>query len=152
VSDVAAADGTVDLLYAPEGRDDAPLAPDEIARVRWLIEHQAEIHESVRLAVFRAYPGIRKEVRAGHNEEVEANRLAPPIDSPEGLRSLMGVVSFYVHHIEKPGPPYIGIELGCTWDDEHGLGVLLHGATALEVGGADTALLLWLAEQYAART
>ena len=47
------------------------------------------------------------------------------------------------------GKPFIGVELGCAWDAEHGVGVLLHGAKALGVGGADTAFTLWIAEKYA---
>ena len=54
-----------------------------------------------------------------------------------------------MHQIAKDGKPYVEVELGCTWEVEHGLGVLLHGATPLEVGGADTAILLWIAKRYA---
>ena len=37
----------------------------------------------------------------------------------------------------------------CTWDEEHGIGIILHGDHALELGGADTVGLLWVAEGYA---
>jgi hypothetical protein len=43
--------------------------------------------------------------------------------------------------------PYVGFEFGCTWDDEHGLGVLMHGERVVDVGGAETAFLLWIAER-----
>jgi hypothetical protein len=49
--------------------------------------------------------------------------------------------------VQKDGIPYAGFEFGCTWDDEHGLGVLMHGTRAVDIGGADTAFLLWIAEQ-----
>ena len=42
--------------------------------------------------------------------------------------------------------PYVGYEFGCEWEDEHGLGVLMHGTRVVDVGFADTAILLWIAE------
>jgi hypothetical protein len=55
----------------------------------------------------------------------------------------------FVHQIEKGGEPFIGIVLGCTWEVEHGVGILLCGSIALEIGGADTAFTLWIAKKYA---
>jgi len=40
--------------------------------------------------------------------------------------------------VEKDGIPYVGFEFGCTWDEEHGLGVLMHGTRTVEIG--DTAM------------
>jgi hypothetical protein len=33
-------DGTIQLVFAPEGRDDAPLKDHEIELVRWVVENQ----------------------------------------------------------------------------------------------------------------
>ena len=44
--------------------------------------------------------------------------------------------SLNVHQVEKNNIPFIGIELGCTWEAEHGVGVLLHGDSVVELGGA----------------
>ena len=41
---------------------------------------------------------------------------------------------------------YIGFELGCVWDEEHGLGVMTHRDRVVDVGGADTAFTEWIAE------
>jgi hypothetical protein len=60
----------------------------------------------------------------------------------------VGIVSIYVHAIEEDRKPFLGIELGCTWEEEHGLGILLHGAKVLKIGHADTAFTLWVAKQY----
>jgi hypothetical protein len=57
----------------------------------------------------------------------------------------------HLHPIKRADLPYLGFELGCTWDEEHGLGVLMHGTRAVAVGGSDTALLLWIAEEDARR-
>jgi hypothetical protein len=38
-------------------------------------------------------------------------------------------------------------EFGCTWDKEHGLGVMTHQTLVIEIGGADTAFLEWIAKR-----
>jgi len=37
---------------------------------------------------------------------------------------------------------YAGFEFGCTWDEEYGLGVLMHGTRTVEIGGADRNLVM----------
>ena len=34
---------------------------------------------------------------------------------------------------------YLGLAFHCTWDEEHGAGVLLHGSRVVNVGETDTA-------------
>ena len=71
----------------------------------------------------------------------------PDIDSADDLRALIGLSSVNIHQVQKDGIPYAGFEFGCSWDREHGLGVLMHGTRTVEIGGADTAILLWIAER-----
>jgi hypothetical protein len=33
---------------------------------------------------------------------------------------------------------YVGLEFGCSWDKEHGFGVMLHGSRVFDIGSADT--------------
>ncbi|WP_341365881.1 hypothetical protein [Yoonia sp. BS5-3] len=54
-----------------------------------------------------------------------------------------------VHDLVKDEQPYLGVGFTCKWDREHGLGVLMHGALCVEVGGADTAFLGWIARRHA---
>jgi len=74
----------------------------------------------------------------------------PRISSVSDLRQLIGLYAVNVHQVVKNDLPYLGFEFGCAWDEEHGLGVLMHGMRAVEVGEGDTAILLWMAEQDAA--
>ena len=39
----------------------------------------------------------------------------------------------------------MGYAFGCRWDED-GIGVMTCGSRVVEVGGRDTALLCWLAE------
>jgi hypothetical protein len=139
-----ASDGTVNIVFAPEGRDDSPLTADELELVRWLIENEAGVSEAVKTAVFREYPRLVAEY--GYTAD-EGAVLMPAIAGPNDLGALIGLYAVNVHQIRNGKVPYLGFELGCTWDDEHGLGVLTHGTRVIEVGGADTAFLLWMAER-----
>jgi hypothetical protein len=74
----------------------------------------------------------------------------PELRDASEFRDLIGLNSMTVHVLQAGGVPYVGLELGCTWDDEHGLGCLLHGTRIVAIGGVDSAILLWIAERDAA--
>ena len=148
VSAKGTSDGTVKILFAPEGREDGPLTDEEVSLVKWVIDNQGAVHDAMLERLFEEYPDIRERYLEWLGEE-EAKKALPVVRSEHALKKLVGVVSINVHQIVKDGKPYVGVELGCTWEVEHGLGVLLHGATPLEVGGTDTAILLWKAKRYA---
>lgn len=138
---VAESDGTVTVVFAPEGRDESPLKDGEIELVRWALQHASEMQDSLLAALLKEYPGLREKY-AGFVEPKDM----PPVGTIREFRTLIGLHGLNVHPLERDGLPYVGFELGCTWDDEHGLGVLMHGTRVVQIGGADTAILLWIAE------
>jgi|SRR5579871_1220871 len=140
-------DGTVQILFAPEGRGDEPLSDHEVRLVEWVINNQDAIHHSMLEKLFEEYPSMREQALDWFDED-EAKKVLPKIRFPNQLKDIVGISSINVHKIEQDGKPFIGIELGCTWEIEHGVGILLHGEKALEIGGADTAILLWRAKKY----
>ncbi|WP_437187452.1 DUF6985 domain-containing protein [Planctomicrobium sp. SH668] len=140
--------GIVEIVFAPEGRGSNPLSKNEIDLVKWLVDNQAIVHKAMLQKLYEAYPAIREQFLDSFDED-DAKRLLPKIRSPNRLKSLMDVPSINVHQIMESGKPFLGVALECTWDAEHGVGILLHGETPLEIGGADTAILLWLAKEYA---
>ncbi len=142
----ASSDGTVDVTFAPEGREEAPLREAEVELVRRAVRHEREMQNVLLAALLPRYAALR----ADYAHEMEDERLMPPVRDVDGFRPLIGLDSLNVHQIEKAGRPYVGFEFGCTWDDEHGLGVLMHGTRVVEIGGADTAILLWIARKDAA--
>lgn len=138
--------GEVDLVFAPEGRGDAPLSPVDLAQVQWLLDHEE--------AAFTSLTGALIRWCRTHGElTIVEDDVEAPVDvrSARDLRDLIGLTTVYVHGITIDDEPYVGFELGCLWDEEHGLGVLLCGTRVVRVGGADTASLRWLAERDAAR-
>lgn len=144
----ASSDGSIDVVFAPEGRDTSPLIPREIALVDWAITHERAVSDAAKAAIFDAYPALRKTY--GYSAE-DAAELMPELSDADDLKHLIGLRAVNIHQIEKDGRPYIGLEFGCTWDAEHGLGVLMHGTRVVEVEGSDTARLLWVVERDADR-
>jgi hypothetical protein len=136
----------VDLVFAPEGRDDAPLRDSEVGLVRWAIAHEREMQRALLDKLLATYEPLRGKYARFLGDATQM----PVVHDSDEFRRLIGLTALHVHPIEGHGPPYVGFELGCTWDDEHGLGVLMHGTRVVEIGGADTAILLWIAEADAA--
>lgn len=140
-----AGDGTVRVCFAPEGRGSEPLVPDELGLIAWFFDHEAGVSDAVQKALLAAYP----ELQAEYQVDAGGGGDLPDAHTVDDLKRLLGLHSVNIHQISHDGVPYLGFEFGCNWDDEHGLGVLMHGTQAVEVGGADTAILLWLAQQHA---
>lgn len=147
LSDRGRSDGTVQILFAPEGRDQSPLSDHEIGLIKWVIDNQANVHDAMLEKLFEEYPAMREEALDWFDEE-EAEKVLPKVSAPAQLKDIVGISSINVHQVEQDGKPFIGVELGCTWEEEHGVGILLHGERALEIGGADTAILLWKAKKH----
>jgi hypothetical protein len=125
----------------------APPAKDALDRVAWLLDHEREVSGALLRGLLAQYARLQT---AYDCEPPERDRLMPAVRSPEDFRPLIGLRAVHVHPLTKDGIPYLGFELDCTWDDEHGLGVLMHGTRVVEIGEADTAILLWIAERDAA--
>ena len=140
----AAAGGPVTVTFAPQGRDDAPLSAAELALVDWMVAHEAELRAAVLAGIVAAYPDLQASYR---NALDDFDAVMPNVALVEDMQALICLEGINVHPVVRDDVPYLGYEFACTWDDEHGLGVLMHGARVVEVGQADTAILLWIAEQ-----
>ncbi len=110
--------------------------------MQWAIEHGDCVEQATAQAIFKMYPEWQSRF-----DEDEVSEFMPDIKTVADLKNLIGVTNINVHQISAAGLPYIGIEFGCKWDNEHGIGVLLHGTRVVDIGGADTAILLWMAKQ-----
>ncbi len=113
VSKNGRSDGTVQILFAPEGRDEGPLSERELDLVKWVIDHQASVHDAMLERLFEEYPAMREQALDWFDED-EANEVLPLVQSSEQLKGIVGISSINVHQIEQDGKPFIGIELGCT--------------------------------------
>lgn len=122
------------FIFAPDGRGAEPLSPEEADLVSWFEAHEPEVSKAVKAAILN---------------HCSDHALAPIADE-EDLKRNVGLYSVNVHPLAHGGVPYIGYELGCYWEEEHGLGVMMHGTRLVDIGHADTALHLWVARKDAA--
>ena len=137
-------DGGVTIIVDPEVGDEAPLTEQKRANVKWLLDREAEAASAVLKGLLAAYPGLQE--RYGQ-EGKERETYMPDVPSTADFRELIGLQNVHVHSLLKEGVPYVGYKFGCTWDGEHGLGVLLHGTRVVEVSEAQTACTLWIAKR-----
>jgi hypothetical protein len=137
-------DGVVTIVVKPEGGAETPLSQQEHANVQWLLDHEAELASAVLEGLLAEYPRLQ---RLYDYEGAERETYMPNVSSAKDFRQLIGLQNVHVHSLLKEGIPYLGYEFGCTWDGEHGLGVLMHGSRVVEVGDASTAFTLWIAKR-----
>ena len=136
--------GSVSLIVPPpDGKEKGPPTPEQAEAYQYLLAHEQAISTAVRSSIYEVYPDWREEY--GLDEE-EAAELMPDIEGPDQLKTLIGLANVHILPVAKDGVGYVGFELGCTWDDEHGLGVMMHKDRVVKLGGADSAFLEWIAE------
>jgi hypothetical protein len=139
-------DGTVRLIFAPEGRDLEPLTDREARLIAWFERNEPDVSNAAKAAIISwCSPHSERKTRFDFDDGF------PVIEDEADLRNNIGPFAVYIHQLDVMGIPYVGFEFGCEWD-EHGLGVLMHGTRAVDIGLADTASLLWIAERDAQST
>jgi hypothetical protein len=91
------------------------------------------VTEAIMEALLKDYTKTRKQWLK-HDPDLEL----PEIKTPAKMRKNVGLGTLHMFDIAKTGVAYFGLELGCTWDDEHGAGVVLLKNRVVAVGQADT--------------
>ncbi|HEX6751030.1 MAG TPA: hypothetical protein VF092_27320 [Longimicrobium sp.] len=127
-------DGTAILSIEP-GMDE-PSAPPSEAQARaflHLVRNEAAVTHAVQRAILAEYPKFRK----AYGRIPEAAARMPRARTIADLQPLIGLVIVHVVRAERDGMAYVGFELGCSWDEEHGVGVMTHAGRIVEVGHAD---------------
>jgi hypothetical protein len=146
-------DGTARLsVEPPEGLTEGPPSPEQANALRYLLENQETIRVAILAAAFEGY-SARREDLIGQGFVAEAGM--PALVRPEQLKSFIGLSTVHVLRVVLDGAAYVGFELGCTWDEEHGLGAMTHQGRIVdlsrmgigEVNGADFASEDWAAEE-----
>ena len=141
-------DGAVTLIFAPEGRGLEPLGEQELRLISWFEQNEPMVSNAVKAAIINwcSPQSTERAARFDFGDDF------PVVSDDQDLRENVGLYSVNVHQLAADGLPYVGFEFGCEWEDEHGLGVLMHGTRVVDVGFADTAFLLWIAEEDAEKS
>ena len=132
------ASGQVRVRVGGDAVAGSPIGPEQAAAYRRVLVHAATLR-IVLDAIVAAYPKLARDADP---------ELALPkrVDRAE-LANLVEIVGVHVHDVHRDGVAYVGYQLACAWEVEHGLGVLTHLDRVVEVGHADTAFLGWVAER-----
>ena len=136
----------VEVQHGDESR---AIAIEQVEAFDFLLSRQYEIRDVILEAVFGLYPTWQKEIYECYDEDYleEVKKFMPDLREISLLRDLMGLSTVHLLRTVKDGASYIGFEFGCSWEDEHGLGVLTHKQRIVDIGGADTAFIGWNAER-----
>ncbi len=122
------------LLRTDGERNETP-SQRELESVHYLINNDEAISDALLTAIWDEYPSIRDWLSTCMtNEEVE--EIAPPATRLEDIRLLVGLGTVFVLPSRAGELPYLGFELGCSWDVEHGLGAVMRGPEPVEIGDA----------------
>jgi hypothetical protein len=142
-----ASDGTVRLsVSTPFGQKQTPPSPEQAAAYRDLVARQRAIRGSILQAIFHEYPDYRASYIADYDLD-ESDETVPVLDRPEQLKDLIGLSGVLIHPVIREGVAYVGYEFGCVWEEEHGLGAMVHQDRVVTVGHADVAILEWIADR-----
>lgn len=123
---------TFELLVDAEDKEQP--TPAQVRAFQFFVEHETDVCRTIIDAVFRWYVRRRKQDQDWFEEQD-----CPEIDTADGLRELMTFQGLRVRRDEFEETALTGFSFACKWDDEHGLGVLVHRGTVLDVGQADVA-------------
>jgi hypothetical protein len=105
---------------------------------RDLIENRGAIGRVVIDAIFDFYRsnwGYWRTVADPTSNALNSDDLLiPEIAAPEDLKSLITLLTLSVLDVQGYNPAILGFCFACTWDPEHGLGVLTHRGKVILVG------------------
>lgn len=122
--------GEFDLhVIAPDGSE--PTAEQEKA-YRHFLGHPDEYCEAAVGAICNQY-----RTRWSRWREISGELLAPEIRGPSDLKRLIRLEGLHVLDASGVHPALIGLCFTCSWDVEHGVGVLLSDGKVVEVGEND---------------
>jgi hypothetical protein len=134
----ARSSGAIDVEVSRLDEDEAnpaPPAPEQVAAYKHFKENDTKIGQVISKAVLKYVKGL---IRDGFFENDADNSLIPVLKSPGDLQDHMQLYKAGVLDYAKAGQAYVGLAFWCSWDEEHGLGVLLHRSRVVDVGAADT--------------
>lgn len=122
------------------------IRPAQKKALELLVDNEAEIHRKVREAIYnyygQSYEVYNKAYKTAHMlyGGVDYNEILPEIVRGDELDNLVEFQEMLVHP-PKDGQSKIGIEFNCSWDEEHGLGVVVCDGEVEQTGMAEIAIL-----------
>jgi hypothetical protein len=132
----------VECVFLP---GDVEPSPVQLATLRHVEEDQAAVRDAV-VAAMRAYydsqrPEYVRFATTCPTLMLDVDSTMPKRPDPDTFAQLHTLQLIYVHDVVRDGRAYVGFSFHALWEREHGLGVLVHGRSIVEIGPADTSFL-----------
>ncbi|MCV9933248.1 hypothetical protein OIU80_13240 [Flavobacterium sp. LS1R47] len=112
--------------------------------IQYLQNNQTVILESILSDLLNKYPNLQEIYDYPQDEKED---FMPDISEIKDFADLLSPSTIYITSVFKDNNPYIGYMFSCSWDQEHGLGIMTYKNQVIEIGGADTAFSTWSAEE-----
>jgi hypothetical protein len=128
-------DGLVELEVPRSDENDVkpgPPAAEYAAAYGHFKERLTEVQGAVLKGIFEMYAPLLLKWRTTYPELPELRRV-------EELRDHVRLLHLQFHPWAMNACAYIGMSFRCSWDEEHGLGVILHKSRVVDVGTRNTA-------------
>lgn len=132
------------LTYENEGAEvdieirdflDDEIEPSEqqVNTINYIIQHQDSIVKKMLETIWLKWAEIDQDYSIEDYEDF------PKISMKEDLRKVFNIHTIYIQALYKEDYAYFGLEGSCMWDEEHGIGFLLHKSRLVAFGDAEEA-------------
>lgn len=119
------------------------LLPEHLKGYGYVVKHQTKILDAILNELLKQYPKMQAQYGYDEEEKVEC---MPDVSHIQDLSALLSPSTIFILEVSKGGFPYIGCLFSCKWDEEHAFGAMMYKDRVVEIGGADTAFLSWIAQ------
>lgn len=127
-------EGTVKVyIRGKEMNQSRVLTEAQANTIRFLAENDEKIRDVLLNGILKDFPRLKENY--GH--------FIPDIENATGFKDHIRLETLYVSPSDKDGFSYTGFGFTCSWDEEHGAGVMMHKDRVVKVGAADTATDDW---------
>ncbi|TKK64093.1 hypothetical protein FC093_23350 [Ilyomonas limi] len=128
-------DGTVKVFVKGKSVDNVTISTEQqINAIKYLVDNSEQVRGALLTGLFNKLPEL-KEIY---------EELIPNITEIEDFKNFLGLTNLHIMPADKDNFAYIGFELGCDWDEEHGVGVMMHKDRVVAIGQADTSFDSWV--------
>lgn len=137
--------GIFGLDFGGDMVEKKPVLLDEhLAAYQYTVNYQSKIRDKIIEAVFDIYTELQASYGYEGDDKVQ---YMPDIQVFDDLKRLIGLSRVHIMNVFKDGMAYVGYELNCIWDEEHGLGIMMYKDRVVELGGRDKSVLTRVAEK-----
>ncbi len=129
-------DGTVKVIVHGKEVDYVKTTTSgQVNALKFLIENSESVRDNLLNEILRELP----------NQKEIYGELIPEIETISEFKKVLGLANIHILPVDKDDVAYIGFELGCDWDNEHGVGIMSHLDRVIKIGQADTSFDNWTA-------